>query len=354
MRFIGSSVQRVEDQRILTGHGHYVDDISLPGMLHAAFLRSPYAHARIVRIDVSAARAMLGVVAVFIGEDMQRLVGPMSVQDQTGMRNPTFHPLASDRVRLVGDPVALVVAESRYVAEDARDVIEVEYEPLQPVVTIEDALDPNRPALFDEVGSNILYQHSATHGDVDATFARADRVIHETFRQHRSVNVPMETRGCVADFDPGSSELTFYKSTQSPHADRFVLASVLNQPAHRLRVIGRDVGGAFGLKGYVFREDAAVCAASRELRRPVKWIEDRNEHLMASGHAREEDIEAEAAVTNDGTLLGLKARLRMNQGAYPAVPCPAALLGAWIRVLLPGPYRVQAYRFDATVVASNK
>src|SRR5713101_7303065 len=145
MRFIGSSVQRVEDQRILTGHGHYVDDLHLPGMLHAAFLRSPYAHARIVRIDVSAARAMPGVVAVFIGEDMQRLVGPMSVEYQTGMRNPTFHPLATDRVRLVGDPVALVVAESRYVAEDARDVIEVEYEPLQPVVTIEDALDRNRP-----------------------------------------------------------------------------------------------------------------------------------------------------------------------------------------------------------------
>ena len=354
MRFIGSSVQRVEDQRILTGHGHYVDDISLPGMLHAAFLRSPHAHARIVRIDVSAARAMLGVVAVVIGEDTQRLVGPMSVEDQTGMRNPRFHPLASDRVRLVGDPVALVVAESRYVAEDARDVIEVEYEPLQPVVTIEDALDPNRPALFDEVGSNILYQHSATHGDVDATFARADRVIHETFRQQRSVNVPMETRGCVADFDPGSGELTFYKSTQSPHADRFVLASVLNQPAHRLRVIGRDVGGAFGLKGYVFREDAAVCAASRELRRPVKWIEDRNEHLMASGHAREEDIEVDAAVTNDGTLLGLKARVRMNQGAYPTPPVSVAVIIWIIRVMLPGPYRLQAYRFDATVVASNK
>src|SRR5919109_1451586 len=305
MRTIGTSIQRVEDNRILTGRGRYVDDISLPGMLHAAFLRSPHPHARITRLDVSAAQAMPGVVAILTGTDMQRLTNPMSIQTLPGYRSPTFFPLATDRVRFVGDPVAIVIADSRYLAEDARDAIEVDYEPLQPVASIEHALDEQRPALFDELGNNIVFQDSHTYGEVDAVFEKADRILRETFRQHRYANVPMETRGAVAHFDPATGELVYYAATQSPHGVRFVLSGLLNQPAHLLRVVSNDVGGAFGLKGFVYREDVALAAASKHLGRPVKWIEDRNEHLMASAHAREEDVSIEAAITNDGRLLGI-------------------------------------------------
>ena len=199
------------------------------------------------------------------------------------------------------------------------------------VATIEQALDPSRPALFDEVGDNVVFQDSHTYGEVDATFARADRVFKEKFRQHRYANVPMETRGCVAHYDPGSQELTYYVATQSPHGVRFALSGLLNQPAHRLRVVSNDVGGAFGLKGFVYREDVAISAASKHLGQPVKWIEDRNEHLMASAHAREEDVEVAAAVTNDGMLIGLKASLVMNQGSYPLLPFPSAFFTAIIR-----------------------
>jgi len=354
MRITGTSIQRVEDARVLTGRGRYVDDVSLPGMLHAAFVRSPHPHARITRVDTSAAQAMPGVVAVLTGAEMQRLSNPMAIQMVPGYRSPVFHPLATDRVRFVGDPVAVVIAESRYLAEDARDEVEVDYAPLQAVVSIEQALDPSRPVLFDNVGSNIVMQDSHTYGEIDAAFAKANRVIKERFRQHRYANVPMETRGCVAHYDPGTEELTYYVATQSPHGVRFALSGLLNQPAHRLRVVSNDVGGAFGLKGFVYREDVAIAAASKHLGRPIKWIEDRNEHLLASAHAREEDVAVEAAVTDDGTLLGLKASLVMNQGSYPLLPFPSALFTSIMRVMMPGPYRLQAFQFDTTVVASNK
>jgi carbon-monoxide dehydrogenase large subunit len=354
MRTIGTSIQRVEDARVLTGRGRYVDDVTLPRMLHAAFLRSPHPHARVTNVDVSAARSTPGVVAVLTGADMQKLTNPMAIQMLPGYRSPTFLPLATDRVRFVGDPIAVVIAESRYVAEDARDTIEVDYEQLEPVASIEHALDPQRPALFDDVGTNVVFQDSHTYGDVDAAFAKADRVFKERFRQHRYANVPMETRGCVAHFDPGTEELTYYAATQSPHGLRFALSGLLNQPAHRTRVVSNDVGGAFGLKGFVYREDIAIAAASKHLGRPIKWIEDRNEHLMASAHAREEDVEIEAAVLSDGTLLGLKAHMIMNQGSYPLLPFPSAFFAAIVRVMMPGPYRLQGFKFDATVVASNK
>src|SRR5438270_4081120 len=181
MRTIGTSIQRVEDNRVLTGRGRYVDDVVLPGMLHAAFLRSPHAHARITRVDTSAAMAMPGVIAVLTAEDMQRLTNPIAIHMLPGYRSPNFLPLSGDKVRFVGDPVALIVAESRYLAEDALEAIEVDYEPLTPVTTIEHALDPNRPVLFEEMGNNVVFQDSHTYGEVDAVFAKAERVVRETF-----------------------------------------------------------------------------------------------------------------------------------------------------------------------------
>lgn len=352
---IGASVKRVEDRRILTGRGQYIDDIMLPGMLYVAFLRSHEPHARITRIDVTAARAMPGVAAVYTGADMRASMNPMQLQiPMPGLKTPAYYPLAIDKVRFVGDPVAMVLAESRYLAEDACERIEVEYEPLSPVPTADRALSPEAPAVFDELGDNVVLQASLNFGDVDQAFAGADRLIHETFRQHRFANVPMETRGGVCEYNPASGEMVYHVATQSPHAHRFVLAGLLNQPASRLRVLAGDVGGAFGLKGMVYREDAAVCLASKLLGRPVKWIEDRAEHLMASGHAREETVETEIAVTNDGQILGLKAKLVMDQGAYPVLPIPSALFGFMVGIVMPGPYRFQDYRFDLTVAATNK
>jgi carbon-monoxide dehydrogenase large subunit len=354
VRFVGEKVLRVEDRRILTGRGHYVDDIQLPGMLHASFLRSPFAHARIVSIDVSAARTAPGVVAVYTAEDLMTMTTAIPVQMAMGSKVPTFYALATEKVRFVGDPVVMVVAESRYQAEDACELVDVEYDPLDPVMTYEAALDPASPLVFEEFGDNVVFHSSKTNGDVDAAFAAADRVVVASLRQHRIANVPMETRGAVVDYDPGSGELTYHAATQSPQGLRFALSNKISQPMDRIRVLAADVGGAFGLKGSLGREDIALAAAGRQLGVPVKWIEDRNEHLMASGMAREEMIDIQAAVKNDGTILGIKAKMLMDQGAYPGVPFPASMFTGLIGMLLPGPYRVTGYSFDVTVVTTNK
>ena len=355
MRFVGAKVQRVEDLRILTGRGRYVDDLQLPGMLHASFLRSPVAHARITGIDVSEARQAAGVAAVFTGEDIKAMTNPFAGGfSLPGLKTPVYHALATDKVRLVGDLVAIVVAETRGLAEDACELITVDYDPLPPVTTYAAALDPATPPLFADLADNVLYRAASTHGDVDGAFAEADRVVRATFRQHRLANVPMETRGAVAHFDPGSGEFTYHAASQSPQGLRHHLSKAIGQPMDRMRVLCGDVGGAFGLKGFVHREDVALAAVSKRLGRPVKWIEDRSEHLIASGQAREETVEVEAAVRDDGTFLGLRAKLVMDQGAYPAFPFPAAMFTGLIGMLLPGPYRMKGYSFEATVVATNK
>jgi aerobic carbon-monoxide dehydrogenase large subunit len=352
---VGTPQLRVEDTRILTGRTRYINDVSLPGMLYAAFLRSPHPHATIVKIDTRRAGALPGVVAVYTSAEIRTFTNPMQLSGgPQGFKTPVYFPLAADKVRYVGDPVALVIAESRAVAEDACEAIDVTYVPLVAVSTLDQALDPTRPPVFDELGGNVLFSDSATYGDVDAVFAQADRVVKETFRQHRYAPVPIETRGGVASYDPAEDQLTYHVATQSPHATRFFVGGLINQPAHRMRVVAHDIGGSFGLKWFVYREDVAVCAVSKQLGRPVKWIEDRREHLMASGHAREETLEIEAAVKNDGTVLGLKAKITMNQGAYPALPFPSPIFPTMVGIMLPGAYRFGAMSFDTTVVASNK
>jgi carbon-monoxide dehydrogenase large subunit len=351
VRFVGSSVPRVEDRRILTGRGTYVDDIVLPHMVHAAFVRSPMAHGRIDAIDTTAAEAMPGVLAVLTGADLAEVTGDLIPSGGW----PPFGLLATDKVRLVGDPVVMVVAEDRYLAEDACELVEVDITLLPAVADIDDALDPSKPAVFDELGGNVVATVEPTaFGDVDAAFAAADRVVRATLRQHRVAHVPMETRGGVADFDPASDELTYHAACQSPHALRGQLASVLGHPMERVRVVAKDVGGSFGLKASMMREYFCIAAASRKLRRPVKWIEDRNEHLGASGQAREETIDAEVAVAADGTLLGLKADLVLDAGAYPSVPVGATVFADLIRMWLPGPYRWRGYQVGSTVVTTNK
>jgi carbon-monoxide dehydrogenase large subunit len=208
--------------------------------------------------------------------------------------------------------------------------------------------------LYEDVGDNIAYHDTFTHGDIDAAFSAADRVIRQTFRQHRYINVPMETRGGVAMYDVAAGDLTYYSATQAPHVMRFFLGMQLNLPIHRIRVIAPDIGGAFGLKIGVYREDILIAAAAMKTGRPVKWIEDRRENLTAGGHAREEDLTLEAAVAQDGTILGLKVSMTLDAGAYPVLPINPAGFTYFVRVVLPGPYRFQAYQFDGTVALTNK
>lgn len=352
-RYVGQSVPRVEDDRVLTGRGRYIADISLPGLLHAAFVRSPLAHAKVNEIGSDRALSLPGVVAVLAARDIQ--TNPLRIAvDLPGYLRPVFAPLATDRVRYVGDPVAVVIAESRAVAEDACDAVDVDYEPLDPVASVEQALDPSVPPIFGDVASNVLYSDRREFGDPAAAFEGADRIVTLSLRPQRVGQAPMEGRGGVAEYDAGTGELTYYASHQAPHALRFNLAMVLGHPADRLRVIAPDVGGSFGLKSAAFREDLVLCAVAKLLQRAVKWVEDRFENLAAATHARDEQLEVSAAVRADGTILGLDVEMTLDQGAYPCLPVFSPLFGSVVRHVIPSSYRIGAMRFASTVVATNK
>ncbi|WP_029431504.1 xanthine dehydrogenase family protein molybdopterin-binding subunit [Blastococcus sp. URHD0036] len=359
-RAVGASVRRVEDPRILTGRGRYLDDVVLPGMLHAAFLRSYAPHGRLLSVDVAEALELPGVVAVYTGADMQRLTEPgkpgviAGMDQMPGMALPASYGLAVDKVRHVGDPIALVVAESRYLAEDALELIEVDIEPLEAVVSYADALDPAKPPLFEEVGSNLAFQMELPLGDVDGAFARADRVLTATISVHRHHPNPMETRGIVASWDSAAQKLTLHASTQSPHMLRLLLPPQIGVPMEQIRVLAADVGGGFGLKNSVFREDVAVAAAAKDLGRPVKWVEDRLEHLATGGHAREEKADVELAVTDDGRIIGARLDLVLNVGAYLADPFPGSTMAMAAVMFFQGPMKLEALGAKATSVFSNK
>jgi aerobic carbon-monoxide dehydrogenase large subunit len=352
-RFIGESVKRSEDPRILTGAGRYVDDIHLPGMLHAAFLRSPMAHARITSIDTSAALEQPGVMAALTGEEMGQLLNPEA--PSPGFFGPapvTYTLIATDKVRLVGDLVAVVVAESRYIAEDALQLIEVDYDDLGPVATSDQAMDPSSTPIFEDLGSNIITKPSTnTFGDVAGAFSAADRVVSAKIRQHRHQNVPMECRGVVADFDPASGQLTVHGSSQGVGMAKMTMATQLGLEPEKVRVLNGDIGGSFGLKMGTSREEISACALSKHLGRPVKWIEDRNEHLMASGHAREETLDIDAAVTDEGDILGFKVKMVVDTGAYPGM---GGMLGGIVQGMMPGPYSLKGFEFEFSAAVTNK
>src|SRR5499427_1017977 len=355
-RYTGASIKRSEDPRILTGAGRYVDDIKLPGMLHAAFVRSPLAHAHVVSVDVSAARALPGVVAVFTGAELEEITvpGPDALMALIGGEGPTpeFTLLATDKVRFAGDPVAIVVAESRYVAEDGCELVEVEYDDLPPVTNASFALDPSSPPLFANLGDNIARPHSRSEsGDVAATFTEADRIFDFRLGVHRHQNVPMEGRGCVASYDADRDFMTVHAATQSVHVTKIAVAMRLGMEQDKVRVVAGDIGGSFGLKIGASREELATAAASRALRRPVKWVEDRGENLTTSGQAREESFDVRAAVSNDGDLLGLDVKMVIDTGAYPGL---GVTVPATVEEMLPGPYKLAALGFESTAVTTNK
>jgi len=359
-RSVGMSVKRVEDPRLLSGRGNYLDDVTVPGMLHAAFLRSAVPHGRLLSVDADEARALPGVVAVYTGEDLKALTEPViggavsGFNMIPGMALPTYHALATDKVRHVGEPIALVVAESRRVAEDAAELVVEDIDMLDAVVTYADAVDPDKPLLYEELGDNVNLSMPVTLGDIDAAFAAADRVVRASIAVHRHAPVPMEGRGIVASWDADEGKLTLWASTQSPHMYRMALPSQIGVPMEDIRVLTGDVGGGFGLKNSVAREEVAVAAAAKHLGRPVKWVEDRFEHMAASGQAREEMADVEAAVTADGVVLGVRMDVKINLGAYPSEPFPGSMQVMTIPRMFQGPARLEALDVTATSLYTNK
>jgi carbon-monoxide dehydrogenase large subunit len=360
-RLVGSRTPRVEDPRLLTGQGRYVDDLSPAGTLHAAFVRSPVPHGRLVRVDATAARAVPGVALVLTAADLTREnAGPAGGAEwfrpvgPEGLATPAYPPLADGKVRFAGEAVAMVVAESRAVAEDACELVEVEIEPLEPITGIEDALDPALPPLFDDVGTNVFFRDERTYGDPDAAFARADKVVTLHIANQRIANVPMEGRAGLAEPGPEPGELTYHVAHQNPHAIRATLGALMHEPLDRFTVKCGDIGGSFGQKAYTMREDVCVCVAARRLGQPVKWIEDRAENFLAAGHARDEVLDVEAAVTDDGTILGVRVRMTVDQGAYQLTTLPSTVYATLARVLFPNAYRIRDYSFETTIVATNK
>jgi carbon-monoxide dehydrogenase large subunit len=353
-RYIGQAVARKEDPRLLTGQGEYVDDMSAPGMLHAAFVRSQSARARLVSVDVSEAEAMEGVRAVFTSATLNADAVQMrsGYEILLGTKSPTLEALASSEAKYVGDPIAVVIAETRAVAEDAADLVAVSYDVLEPQIDYETSLD-SAVLVHEEMGTNLASLiESDPDPALDRAFATAAYVIEETVRQHRYMNVPMETRGLIASWHGGRGEMTFWSASQLPNEFRSYTARLLGVPENRIRVIARDVGGGFGQKAFVQREEAVVLLASKRLGRPIKWIEDRSENLIAANHARQEQITVRMAFDADYRITALFADHLEDIGALPASGT-SLTTGQMAGMMFPGPYRVPHAGYRTRMVWTN-
>jgi aerobic carbon-monoxide dehydrogenase large subunit len=350
-RFVGKRIARQEDARFLSGHGRYVDDILMPNTLHVAFARSDIPCGDIMSIDIAAAASIPGVTAVLLASDLNHLAQDWLVDDERALAHERrFRILADGDVRFVGEPIAMVVAESRYIAEDAVDAIEIDIDARPGVFEVERALDPGAPVVHPEEGSNLQGSiPAAEQPELDALMVSAPVVLTETFRQHRHATVPMEPRGILASWDP-SGQLTVWISTQGPHGVRSFFARALGIDDSRVRVIMPDVGGSFGLKMNPCREELAVVLASRELRGTVKWIQDRRENLMCDDHCREDMATVTFAADDDGIVLGAKVEFLESAGAFPAAMGSAVILSAMV---FPGPYRIPALGASAQTVYTH-
>jgi carbon-monoxide dehydrogenase large subunit len=353
-RWVGQRVKRVEDPRLLTGHAEYVADLRVEDVLDVAFLRSSQAHARIASIDTSACAGADGVVAVFTGHDVvaEPLVDILQMPNLIKTPRPA---LARDKVRFAGEPVVMVVARDRYLAEDAAEQVLVDYEALPANVDVKAAMTATGEAqLFDDVPSNVYYRTTWSTDGVDDAFGRAAHVFQRSFHTNRFMAAPMETRGSVARYERSTGELTFWTSTQCPHLVRTDLAMCLGIPEHRIRVIAPEVGGGFGQKGYLYPEDLAVAFASVTLGRPVRWIEDRQEHLLAAAHAKEQVIELEAALDDNGIILAFRGRFIGDSGAYSFGPYAGIIEPMPAATLFTGAYRVEEFAYEVVGVVTNK
>lgn len=361
-RYVGRSVPRREDKRLLLGDGRFIADIRLPGMLHVAFVRSDVAHAHIRAIGSSRALSLPGVVAILSAADIEPHLRPipgMQNRPPKAWRDAIEHEinipdqpiLARGKVRYVGEPIVAVVAEDRYCAEDAAALVEVELEPLPPVASIDQALDPVSPRVHDALSSNVIARVRMRKGDAAAVFASGARILHHVFENHRYSAMPIECRGVVAVYDAGNDAMTVWSSTQVVHWVRREVASRLGLPESRVRCVAPEVGGGFGVKGHVYPEDVLIPFVARRLGRPACWVEDRHEHIVNSAHARDDRHETEIAFDPEGRILAVRDRVLKDSGAYMPVGIGTPVNTA---VHLLGPYHVPNYESSITIVTTNK
>ncbi len=349
--WIGRSVPRVEDARLLTGRGSFIDDHPpVANACHAAIVRSPHAHARILGYDLTAALGMEGVVGAITGADVAAACKPFGV----GVTAPVhYYPAATDRARFVGEPVAVVVARDRYLAEDAADAVVVDYEPLPAVTDPERALAPDAPVLHEKVGTNLAGHRRLVYGDPDRAFREADVVVRERFRFPKYGSTPIETYGVIARWDALDGVLTVWSNFMGPFIMHPLVARVLGLPENRLRfIVPPDIGGSFGIKSSIYPYIALIGLAAMRLGVPVKWIEDRREHLLASSSGTDRIADREVAARKDGTILGMRFRWLDNVGGYirsPEPGCSFRPTGNFV-----GPYRFDHLEVDASVVMTNK
>jgi len=350
---VGAAVRRTEDLRLVTGRGRYVADLALPRQCHAVVARSRVAHARLTRIDTGAARRAPGVLAVLTFADLGELGSaiPIRIAPLPGFERYLQMPLAGDRVRYVGEPLALVVAEDRYAAEDAAAQVAVEYAHLDAVVDPHEAA-ADRVLVHEASGTNVATRYRVSRGDPDAAFARAAYTRRETFRCQRHTAVPLETRGLVATWDATAGRLTVLGATKVAFFNRRALARMLGLDEGSIELVEVDVGGSFGVRGEFYPEDVLIPLAAMKLGRPVKWIEDRRESFVATNHSREIDCELEIAADAGGTILGLRGRVLADMGAY--VRTNGGVVPAKAAQFLPGPYRIPHFACDVQAVVTNK
>ena len=354
--YIGRSVPRPNLSRLLKGRGSYADDVKLPRMVHVAFLRSPLAHADIVKIETDKASSATGVIAVYNGKDLAKVCSPWVgvVTHLEGMRSPPQNLLAVDRVRWQGEPVVAVVAQTRALAEDAIELIEVKYKELPLAVDMKTALDDDTEVIHKEYENNLCWERNVNAGDVDAAFAEADVIVEEEFQFGRHTGVTLESRSIIADYDPGEEMLTLYQSTQAPHMKQALFAKHLELDEHKIRIICRDVGGAFGLKAHAYGDEFATAAISKILGRPVKFVADRMESFLADIHARDHVVKGKIGVSKAGKILAIEIDDLTGIGPYSVYPRSSGMEVNQICNLTGGPYKFDNYRARGRVVFQNK
>ncbi|HYY27406.1 MAG TPA: xanthine dehydrogenase family protein molybdopterin-binding subunit [Chthoniobacterales bacterium] len=351
--YFGRPMKRVEDPRLIQGKATYVDDVKLPGVLHAEFVRSPHAHAKILSIKTDAAKKLGGVIGVFTGADINDKVGPVPCASPLPGGKPISHTvLAGTRVYFVGHPVAVVVAETRTIARDAVDLVEVDYEPLPAVVDPEKALEEGSPLTHPELGTNVAFTWNLSAGDIEGVFKEADKVIRIRMVHPRLTPMAIEPRGCAASWHAGESSLTLWTSTQVPHLVRTLLPGMIQVPENKLRVVTPEVGGGFGSKLNLYAEEAVISHLAMRLNRPIKWIEGRRENASSTIHGRDQVADHEIAARKDGTLLGIRTKMIADVGSYwqlltPAIPTLTGLMHC-------GCYKVKAVHVDIIGVHTNK
>jgi carbon-monoxide dehydrogenase large subunit len=353
---IGRSRPREATRRLLAGRGSYVDDVDLPGQLHAAFFRSPYPHAEILHLDLSAARTVSGVGAVLAWSDIAHVCKPWQTVSASfpGLKSPTQYPLAAERVTFQGEPVCIVLAASRAIAEDAVELIEAEFRELEPAADYRTGLEPGAALAHPELGTNLAWSCELSGGDVDTLFASAATIVEEQLVFTRHTGVPLEARSVLASYEPGAGTIDVRISNQVPHQLQVHLAEFLGLPMSKVRVVAPDVGGGFGIKMHVYPDEVAVCAASHLLARPVKFVADRIESMLSDVHAREHVVHARMALDADGLITALDIRDLHGLGAYSVFPRSSTMETMMALRPMGAAYRIQGFRAKAEVVLQNK